>query len=133
MIIIVSSNMKNYRNFFRYNTFWITYDIRCTSLFPCIMAMISNFTTLFIFQISILNFLLTNMIFFFAFLYDSCSSLVNNFIFLFLKLIIFIIFISLKNSKNLVTQSLSLYTSCLFSVLLNKDIVDMQYVRLLFS
>ena len=33
---------------------------------------------------------------------------------------------SLKDSQNFFTQSLPLYTSCLFSVLLNDDIVDIE-------
>ena len=43
--------------------------------------------------------------------------------FLFLKLIIFIA-CPLKNSQDLLREFLSLYTSCLFSMLLIKDIVD---------
>ena len=60
-----------------------------------------------------------------AFSYDSCCSLVNNFIFFFLKLIIFIAR-SLKYSQNFFIQSLPLYTSCLFSMLLNEDIVGIE-------
>ena len=33
---------------------------------------------------------------------------------------------SLKNSQNFFRQSLSLYTSCLFSMLLNQDIADIE-------
>ena len=33
---------------------------------------------------------------------------------------------SLKDSQNFFIQSLSLYTSCLFSMLLNDDIVDIE-------
>ena len=33
---------------------------------------------------------------------------------------------SLKNSQNFLRQSLPLYTSCLFSMLLNQDIVDIE-------
>ena len=46
-------------------------------------------------------------------------------VFLLLKLIIFIA-CSLKDSQNFFMQSSSLYTSCLFSMLLNKDIVDIE-------
>ena len=49
--------------------------------------------------------------------------LINLFVF-FLKLIIFIA-CSLKDSQNFFMQSLPLYTSCLFSRLLNNDIVDL--------
>ena len=61
----------------------------------------------------------------FAFSYDSFYFFVNNFIFFFLKLIIFIV-CSLKNSQNFFMQSLPLYTSCLFSMLLNENIADIE-------
>ena len=59
----------------------------------------------------------------FAFSNDSCCSFVKNFIILFLKLII-VIACSLKNPQNFFMQSVPPYTSCLFSMLLNDDIVD---------
>ena len=95
--------MKNYRNFFRHTIFQSTYAMRSTSTFPCIMTMITNFMIVFIFQIFIFKFI--------------------NLIFFFLKLIIFIA-CSLKNSQNFFIQSLPLYISCLFSMLLKEDIVD---------
>ena len=49
----------------------------------------------------------------------------KNFIFSFLKSIIFIP-CSLKNSQNFFIQSLLLYISCLFSMLLKEDIVDIE-------
>ena len=45
--------------------------------------------------------------------------------FSFLKLIIFIV-CSLKDSQNFFMQSLPQHTSCLFSILLNEDIVDIE-------
>ena len=45
--------------------------------------------------------------------------------FLFLKLIVFIER-SLENSQNFFMQSLPLYTSCLFSMLLNEDILEIE-------
>ena len=42
-----------------------------------------------------------------------------------MKLIIFIT-CSLKNSQNFFTQSVPLYASCLFSMFLNKDVVDIE-------
>ena len=45
--------------------------------------------------------------------------------FLFLKLIIFIDR-SLENSQNFFMQSLPLYPSCLFSMLLNEDILEIE-------
>ena len=45
--------------------------------------------------------------------------------FLFLKLIIFIA-CSLKNPRNFFMQFLPLYTPCLFSMVLNEDIVDIE-------
>ena len=50
--------------------------------------------------------------------------LITSFFF-FLKLIIFVACF-LKNSQNLFIQSLPLYTPCLFSMLLNEDIVDIE-------
>ena len=46
-------------------------------------------------------------------------------IYFFLKLIIFIA-CSLKESENVFIQSLPLYISCLFSMLLNEDIADIE-------
>ena len=57
------------------------------------------------------------------FSYDIHCSLVNNFTFFLLKLIIFIM-CYLKDLKNLFMQFLPLHTSYLFSMLLNDDIVD---------
>ena len=61
----------------------------------------------------------------FAFSYDSCCSFVNNFIFFLKKWIIFFTR-SLKNSQIFFIQSLPLYTLCLFFMLLNDDIVDIE-------
>ena len=52
--------------------------------------------------------------------------------FLFLKLIIFIER-SLENSQNFFMQSLPLYTSCLFSMLLNEDILEIEKPDGIFS
>ena len=51
-------------------------------------------------------------------------NIIFNFIFFFLKLIIFIV--CSLNSQTFSIQSLPLYTSCLFSILLNEDIVDVK-------
>ena len=57
----------------------------------------------------------------FAFSYDSCCFFVNNFFsFFFLKLII------KMNAQNFLIHSLPLYTSCLFFMHLNEDIVDIE-------
>ena len=116
--------MKNYKNFLRHTIFQITYAMCSTSIFSCIMTMISNFTIFFIFQIFVFKFFLQIQRIL-AFSYDSCCSFVNNFIFFFLKLIIFIA-CSFKASQNLFMQSLPVYTSWLFSMLLNKHIVDIE-------
>ena len=94
--------------------------MRSTSILSCIMIMMSNLclTIFFIFQIFIFKFS-------FAFSYDSCCSFVNSLIFLFVKLIIFIA-CSLKNSRNFFMQSLPVHASCLFPMLLNEDIVDIE-------
>ena len=55
----------------------------------------------------------------------SAALFFNNLIFFFLKLII-LIECSLKDSQNFFMKSLPLYTSCLFSMLLNNDIVDIE-------
>ena len=52
--------------------------------------------------------------------------------FLFLKLIIFIER-SLENSQNFFMQSLPLYASCLFSMLLNEDILEIEKPDGIFS
>ena len=95
--------------------------------------MISIFIMCFILQTSLFNFFFT-ILQVFAFSYDPCCSFVNNFILLFFKLIIFIV-CYLKNSQNFFIQSLLLCTSCLFYMIQNKDIVNienlMEYVRLL--
>ena len=57
--------------------------------------------------------------------HDSHGSFVNTYIFFFLKSIISIA-CSLKDSQNFFMQTLPLYTSCLFSILLNDDIVDIE-------
>ena len=113
--------MKNYKNFLRHTIFQITYAMCSTSIFSCIMTMISNFTIFFIFQIFVFKFFLQIQRIL-AFSYDSCCSFVNNFIFFFLKLIIFIA----CSLKNFFIQFLPLYTSCLFSMLLNEDIIDIE-------
>ena len=84
-----------------------------TSIFSCVMTMISNFRIFFFFQIFIFKFFFTNIIDFCIFIWFLCFF-INNFIFFLLKLIIFIV-CSLKNSQNFFMQSLPLYTSCLFS------------------
>ena len=94
--------------------------MRSMSIFSCIMKMISKFTMFFIFQM--FNF---KCFLIFAFSYDSCGTFVNNFIFFFLKLITFIV-CSFKNSQNFFIQSLSMCTSCLFSMLLNEDIAEIE-------
>ena len=65
------------------------------------------------------------MTIFFAFSYDFYCFFINKLIFFFLKLIIFID-CSLNNLQNLFIQSLPLYTSCLFFMLLYEDIVDIE-------
>ena len=98
--------------------------MRFTSVFSCIMTMISNFMILFIFQIFIFKFFL-EISEICAFSYDFCCSFVNNFILFFLKLII-LIPCSVKHSQNFFIQSLTVYMSCLFSTLLNEDIAGIE-------
>ena len=94
--------------------------MRRTSIFPCIVVtMVCSFRIFFIFQIFILKFFFTNIT-------DFCIF-INNLIFFFLKLIIFIA-CCLKNSQIFFMHSLPLYfyIFCLFFMLLNKDIVDIE-------
>ena len=79
-----------------------------TSIFHCMMTMISNFTIFFVFHIFILIFFL-QIKHIFAFSYDSYCSFVSNFIFFLFKI----------NYLHCVP----LHTSCLFSIFLNEDIV----------
>ena len=86
--------------------------------------MVSNFTIFFIFSRLIFKLFFTNITDFWV-LYDSFCPFINNFIFFFLKLIIFIA-CSFKDSQNFFMQSLPLHTSRLFSMSLNDDIVDIE-------
>ena len=112
----------------RSTIFYMTYAMHNTSIFSCIMAVISNFTNFYNFKIFIFNFFffftffLFVCFFFFAFSYDFCYSFVNKFIFFFLKSIN-LITCFLKNSQSFLIQSLPLFTSRLLSMLLNEDIV----------
>ena len=98
--------------------------MRSTYIFPCIMAMISNFAIFYLahirFQICLYRY---NRLLHFHII-TAALLLITSF-FLFLKLIIFIV-CSLKKLQNFFMQSLLLYTSCLFSMLLNDDIVDIE-------
>ena len=89
------------------------------SIFSCIMTMISSFAIFFIFPIFIFKFLFTDVI-------DICSF-DNNFIYFFLRLIIFIA-CSYK-----FMQSLPLNRSYLFSMFLNQEIVDIEKPDGIFS
>ena len=92
--------------------------MRRASIFPCMaVTMVCSFRIFFIFQIFILKFFFTNIT-------DLCIF-INNFIFFFLKLIIFIA-CCLKNSQKFFMHSSPLYIFCLFFMLLNKDIVDIE-------
>ena len=86
--------------------------------------MISNFTIfLCLTYLFLIFFLQIKQIFIFSF--DSCCSVVNNLMLFFLKLIISIV-CSLKDSQKFFMQSSLLHTSCLFSMLFNDDIVDIE-------
>ena len=93
-----------------------------TSIFPCVITMISNFTIFFYlshihFEIVLYKynrFLHFHMI-------PAVFFLITSF---FLFKINYSIACSLKDSQNFFIQSLALYTSCLLSTLLNDDIVD---------
>ena len=109
--------MKSHGNFFRYT-------ILKLHIFPCIITMISNLTRIFSFKYLFSNFSF-QIKHVFATSYDSCCSFVNNFIFFFLKLIIFIA-CSLKVSKKIFIQSLALHKLRLFFTLVNDDTIDIE-------
>ena len=97
--------------------------MRSTSIFPCIVAAISNFTIFFIFQIPFKFSLQYNIVLHFHMIPASLLLTTSFFI---LKLIIFIA-CSLKDSqKFFFWQSLFLYTPSLFFMLQNEDILDIE-------
>ena len=87
------------------------------------MTIALNFTIFFVFSMFIFKIFFTNVTNF-AFSYDLCCLFVNNFI-LFQKLIVSIA-CSPKNLQNFFMQSLPLYTSCLFSMVLSDVIVNIE-------
>ena len=125
MRTIVRFFAKNCDNFFWYTIFQITYTVGRDSILTCIITMVPTLGIFLIFIlicIFIFKAFSINMINF-TFSYDSYCSLVNNFVFFFLKSII-LIACSLKNSQNLFLQCLPLHTSCLFSMSLSGSIVE---------
>ena len=92
-----------------------------TSIFPCIMRMISNYMIFFKYLFSIFSLQISQIL---ASSYDSCCFVINNAIFFFLKLIIF----SACSFwfKNFFIQSLPLQIPCLVSMLLKEDIIDIE-------
>ena len=86
----------------------------------CIMKMISNFTIFFIFQIIVSKFFFIN--------YNRLLNFNMIPAVLLLMISFFIFKINylnfLKDSQNFFIQTLPLHTSCLFSMLLNDNIVD---------
>ena len=86
MIIAVWSIIKNYRNFFRYTIFWITYAMCGTSIFSCITTKISNFTIFSIFQIFMFFTNVTDLYIFIWFLLLFCQYCFYCVIFLITKL-----------------------------------------------
>ena len=96
-----------------------------SSVFTCIMTVISIWYLgyfKYIFKLFFTNISLQHI---FAFLYDYCCSFVNDFMFIFVKCIFFIV-CSRKDLQNFFMQSRPLYTSCLFFMSLNDDIVDIE-------
>ena len=79
--------------------------MRLTSIFSCIMTMISNFRIFYLSNIYFQIFLCKYK--------NSCCSFVINIIFFFLKLVIFAAY-SFKDLQNLLMRYLPLYTSRLF-------------------
>ena len=120
MIIMFTSIMKNYKNFFRFTIFQITYAMCSTSLFLYITTMISNVRIFFYlsniyFKIFLYKY---NRVLNFHMIPAAILSLTS-----FLSFLKFILFTtcSLKDWETFFIQSLPLYTSCLFSTILNHD------------
>ena len=99
--------------------------MRSNSIFSCIMTIISNFTIFFYLSNIYVQFFITNIADSSIFIWFLLVFFVNNIIFFFLKLIIFNA-CSLKDSQSFFMQSLPLYTSYLFYMVLNGDIVDIE-------
>ena len=104
------------RNVFRLTIFQVPYAMCSVSIFSCIVTISSSFMIFFIFQI----FLFYKYKRFLGFHMISALLLL---IISFFKKIIFIT-CSLKYSQNILP--LPMYTSCLFSMLLNEDIADIE-------
>ena len=100
--------MNRYRNFFRYT-------FLCCAQHHYIPLYNDNDLQLYdIFYLSHIHFQLLHF-----FMSSAALLLIISF---FLKLIIFMV-CSLKDSQNVFMESLNLYTSCFFSMLLNDDIL----------
>ena len=84
MVILIRPPMKNCRDFIRHIKFEITNTVCRTSLFTCVMTMITDFSIIFIFKNLILQIQHS-----FTFSCDSNSFLVNGIIFFFSKSIIY--------------------------------------------
>ena len=90
-----------------YTVFQITYAMGGTTIFPCIMAMISNFTIFLMFHIFIFKFFFTNIADF-TFFYCSWCYFINQIIFFILELIITIV-CYVKDSQKFFMQSFPVY------------------------
>ena len=117
MIIIVISIMKAIGIFFGTLHFKL-HILRAAPLYSPVQWQWS-LTSQYYLSFKYFRFFFTNFCIFIWFLLVFCYW----FRFFFLKLIIFIVY-SLKGSQNFLIQFLTLYTSSLFSMLLNDDNVD---------
>ena len=129
MIITVSCIIKSYRNFL--GTLYFKLHMLCTALLyqPIYWhwsrtLYISNSSIFHLSYIYFQIFLYKNNRFLHFHMFLKALLLIPTFFF-FLKSIISIACF-LKDSQNLFMKTLPLYTSCLFSMLLNDDIVDIE-------
>ena len=92
-----------------------------TSIFPCIMRMISNYMIFFKYLFSIFSLQISQIL---ASSYDSCCFVINNPVFFLFKINNF----SACSFwfKNFFIQSLPLQIPCLVSMLLKEDIIDIE-------
>ena len=95
-----------------------------TSIFPCIITMVPILMIFFIASMCVFKFFSSSIADFCIFI-SFLLFIFNDLIFSLSNSIISIV-CSLKDSKNFSMHSLPLYTSCLFSILFNVDIVGIE-------
>ena len=101
--------------------------MRCASVFPCIMTMISDFSIIYIFSVFLDSFT-KNVTFFCIFLWFYLFFLLAVTFFSFQNQLYFFA-CSFKESLNFFIQSFLWYKVCLFSIWSNRQVVDIKYAQ----